>query len=55
MKLVNQYRKAKLGQTVVEYMLIVGLVAVILIGALLLITGSLSTTFSKASSGIESP
>jgi pilus assembly protein Flp/PilA len=41
------------GQTLVEYGLIIGLIAVALIAVLLLLTGSLSTIFSTVTSALK--
>jgi pilus assembly protein Flp/PilA len=41
------------GQTLVEYALIIALVSVVLIGALELMTGALSSIFAKITSTLE--
>jgi len=46
--------KSKKGQTLVEYGLILALVAVVLIAALTLMKNSISNTFSKVTSELES-
>jgi pilus assembly protein Flp/PilA len=45
--------KREEGQTLVEYGLIIGLIAVALIAVLLLLTGSLSTIFSTVTSALK--
>jgi pilus assembly protein Flp/PilA len=45
--------KREEGQTLVEYGLIIGLIAVALIAVLLLLTGSLSTIFSTVTSALS--
>ncbi|MHB1357355.1 MAG: Flp family type IVb pilin [Anaerolineae bacterium] len=41
------------GQTLVEYALIIVLIAVVLIGALTLLSGQISTAFSNIKSGLS--
>jgi pilus assembly protein Flp/PilA len=41
------------GQGLVEYALIIALIAILLLGALALVTGALSTVFSQISSAIS--
>jgi pilus assembly protein Flp/PilA len=50
----NVKKTAKKGQTLVEYGLILALVAVVLIAALTLMKNSISNTFSKVTSELES-
>lgn len=50
----NIKKQAKKGQTLVEYGLILALVAVVLIAALTLMKNSISNTFSKVTSELES-
>ncbi len=51
-KLIKQ--TSKKGQTLVEYGLILALVAVVLIAALTLMKNSISNTFSKVTSSLNS-
>ncbi len=41
------------GQGLVEYALIIALIAILLIAVLLLVTGALSTVFSRISSALQ--
>ncbi len=41
------------GQGLVEYALIIALIAILLIAALMLVTGALNTVFSKISSALK--
>ncbi len=46
------YAPKEQGQGLVEYALIIALIAILLIGALLLVTGALSTVFSRIKSAV---
>lgn len=45
---IRKFHKEDKGVTAVEYALIIGLVAIVIIGAVTLLGGSISTVFSRA-------
>jgi pilus assembly protein Flp/PilA len=54
-KLMNWLKNEESGQGMVEYGLIIALVAVVLIGALVLMRGGLQSIFGDATNALNNP
>lgn len=54
-RLMARLRKDRSGQAMVEYGLIIGLVALVVAGALFLLSGQMNKLFGNVSSCVSSP
>lgn len=54
MKLIRKLARRRRGQGMTEYIIIVGLIAIVLIAAIKQFSGALQTTYGQATTGVTS-